>query len=138
LHVLRIARRRDFEVPIAQGDLLYGSAANVLSALAKDTNSTRALCNTGTSNNPAWCQIALTTGVTGVLPLANGGTNANLTASNGGIFYSTASAAAVAEAPISALPPTAETPVTATTVTATAVPATAVPATPVSVSVEAD
>lgn len=30
-----------------------------------------------------------------VIPLANGGTNANLTASNGGIFYSTASAAAI-------------------------------------------
>src|SRR5579883_3222000 len=31
----------------------------------------------------------------GVLPLANGGTNANLTASNGGIFYSTGSAGAI-------------------------------------------
>ncbi len=33
--------------------------------------------------------------ITGVLNLANGGTSANLTASNGGIFYSTASAAAI-------------------------------------------
>jgi hypothetical protein len=33
--------------------------------------------------------------VTGQLPLTNGGTNANLTASNGGIFYSTASAGAI-------------------------------------------
>jgi len=47
--------------------------------------------------------IALTTSnitgtaanVTGVVALANGGTNANLTASNGGIFYSTASAGAI-------------------------------------------
>ena len=39
--------------------------------------------------------LPLTTGVTGLLPLANGGTNANLTASNGGIVYSTASAFAV-------------------------------------------
>jgi len=31
----------------------------------------------------------------GILKLANGGTNANLTASNGGIFYSTASAGAI-------------------------------------------
>ena len=33
--------------------------------------------------------------VTGLLPLANGGLNANLTASNGGIFYSTATAGAI-------------------------------------------
>ena len=33
--------------------------------------------------------------LTGTLKLANGGTNASLTASNGGIFYSTASAAAI-------------------------------------------
>lgn len=38
---------------IAQGDLVYGSAANTLSALAK-TSSRRSLVNTGTSNNPAW------------------------------------------------------------------------------------
>lgn len=34
-------------------------------------------------------------GVSGLLGLGNGGTNANLTASNGGIFYSTASAGAI-------------------------------------------
>lgn len=57
----------------AQGDLLYASASNVLSKLAKDTNSTRVLTNTGASNGPAWAQVNLTTGVTGVLPSANGG-----------------------------------------------------------------
>lgn len=36
-----------------------------------------------------------TSTVTGQMALANGGTNANLTASNGGIFYSTASAGAI-------------------------------------------
>lgn len=36
--------------------------------------------------------LPLTTGVTGVLPLANGGTNANLSASAGSVIYSTASA----------------------------------------------
>ncbi|MEI8198145.1 MAG: flavodoxin-dependent (E)-4-hydroxy-3-methylbut-2-enyl-diphosphate synthase, partial [Phycisphaerae bacterium] len=36
-----------------------------------------------------------TADVTGTLPLANGGTNASLTASNGGIFYSTGSAGAI-------------------------------------------
>jgi len=56
---------------VAQGDLLYGSATNVLSALAKDTNATRYLSNTGTSNNPAWAQVDLSNGVTGNLPVTN-------------------------------------------------------------------
>ncbi len=62
---------------IAQGDILYGSAANTLSALTKDTNATRYLSNTGTTNNPAWAQVNLANGVTGVLPSANGGTGVN-------------------------------------------------------------
>ena len=61
----------------AQGDLLYASAANTLARLAKSTTATRYLANTGTSNNPAWSQIDLTNGITGVLPVANGGTNAS-------------------------------------------------------------
>lgn len=60
----------------AQGDLLYASAANTLSRLAKDTNATRYLSNTGTSNAPAWAQINLANGVTGTLPIGSGGTNA--------------------------------------------------------------
>jgi len=80
---------------VAQGDTWYGSAAGTISALAKNTTATRYLSNTGTSNNPAWAQIDLTNGVTGNLPLTNGGTNASLVASNGGIVYSTASAFAV-------------------------------------------
>lgn len=62
----------------AQGDLLYYNSSTALSKLAKDTNATRYLSNTGSNNNPAWAQIALTTGVSGQLPLANGGTAANL------------------------------------------------------------
>jgi hypothetical protein len=58
----------------AQGDILYASGATTLAALAKNTSSTRYLSNTGTTNNPAWAQIDLTTGVTGILPTANGGT----------------------------------------------------------------
>ena len=56
---------------IAQGDLLYGSATNVLSALNKDTNATRYLSNQGTSNNPSWNQVNLANGVTGNLPVTN-------------------------------------------------------------------
>lgn len=46
------------------------------------------------SGGLSWSAASLTTDVSGVLPLANGGTNANLTASNGAIPYSTASAMA--------------------------------------------
>lgn len=57
-----------------QGGVVYCDASNSFSQLAKDTNSTRYLSNTGTSNNPAWSQVDLSNGVTGTLPIANGGT----------------------------------------------------------------
>lgn len=58
----------------SQGDLIYGSASNIFSTLAKNTTATRYLANTGTSNNPNWDQVNLANGVTGTLPVANGGT----------------------------------------------------------------
>ena len=57
-----------------QGDLLYANATNALVVLAKDANATRYLSNQGTSNSPSWNQVNLTNGVTGILPVANGGT----------------------------------------------------------------
>ena len=68
---------------VVQGDLIYGSAADTLAALAKNTTATRYIANTGTSNNPAWAQITLTDGVTGILPGANGGTENGFTAFTG-------------------------------------------------------
>ena len=69
---------------VSQGDILYGSAANVVSSLAKDTNATRYISNTGVSNSPAWAQIALGTGV------ANGGTSLG-SGTSGGVLGYTAS-----------------------------------------------
>lgn len=66
---------------VVQGDILYGSATDVLSTLAKSTSATRYLSNTGTSNNPAWAQVNLSNGVTGQLPLATG-VSGNLAVTN--------------------------------------------------------
>jgi len=63
---------------ITTGDLLYGSASNVLSKLAGVATG-NALISGGVSTAPAWGKIGLTTHVSGTLPVANGGTN--LTAS---------------------------------------------------------
>lgn len=63
-----------------QGDIPYYTSGTALSKLAKDTNATRYLSNQGTNNAPSWNQINLTNGVTGTLPIANGGTNATTAA----------------------------------------------------------
>lgn len=60
----------------AQGDIIYASAATTLARLAKDATATRYLSNTGATNNPAWAQVSVVNGVTGTLPVANGGTGA--------------------------------------------------------------
>lgn len=61
-----------------QGDLLYGTGVNTYAKLAKNATTQRVLTNDGTSNNPAWSQVDLTTGVTGILPIASGGTTTGL------------------------------------------------------------
>ncbi|MCX6250517.1 MAG: hypothetical protein NTX61_07180 [Bacteroidetes bacterium] len=58
---------------VSLGDLLYGSATNTLATLPIVVSPTRYLSNTGSSNIPAWAQVDLTTGVTGTLPIGNGG-----------------------------------------------------------------
>lgn len=80
----------------AQGDLLYGSAANTITGLTKDTNSTRYLSNQGTSNNPSWNQVNVANGVTGTLPLANGGTGNALGVPTGWTLITTTSITNVA------------------------------------------
>lgn len=66
-----VASTSTFPNTNSQGDILYGSASNVWSVLAKNTSATRYLSNTGTSNNPAWAQVDLSNGVTGNLPVTN-------------------------------------------------------------------
>jgi len=56
------------------GDIIYASGANTPARLAKSTTSTQYLANTGGSNIPAWDEVALATGVSGTLPVDNGGT----------------------------------------------------------------
>lgn len=53
---------------VAQGDVFYASAADVVARLAKNASATRYLSNTGASNGPAWAQVDLSTGVTNRLP----------------------------------------------------------------------
>lgn len=71
-----------------QGDIIYASGTDAWTRLAKDATATRYLSNTGTSNNPAWAQINLTNGVTGTLPIANGGTNNTSAYTAGSVIFS--------------------------------------------------
>lgn len=79
------------------GDIIYASASNTPARLAKDANATRVLTNTGTSNVPAWAQVTLTSGVTGTLPVGNGGTGAT-TLTDGGVLIGNGTGAMVAMA----------------------------------------
>jgi hypothetical protein len=71
----------------SQGDLIYGNGSNTITTLAKNTTATRYLANTGTSNNPNWDQVNLTNGVTGTLPVTNGGTGTSTTFPQGSVVF---------------------------------------------------
>jgi hypothetical protein len=43
----------------AQGDLIYASASNTLTTLAKSSTANQFLKNSGTTNNPAWASISV-------------------------------------------------------------------------------
>ncbi|NDC41117.1 MAG: hypothetical protein EBZ77_06135, partial [Chitinophagia bacterium] len=61
------------------GDILYASATNALSVRAASTSGYSLISN-GAGAAPTYQQVSLTAGVTGTLPLANGGTNATTAA----------------------------------------------------------
>lgn len=75
----------------AIGDILYASAATVLSKLA-DIATGNALISGGVGAAPSWGKIGLTTHVSGTLPIANGGTNSTSTPTAGGAGYGDGSA----------------------------------------------
>ena len=75
----------------AVGDLLYAATTTTLAKLP-DVATGNALISGGVSTAPAWGKIGLTTHVSGVLPIANGGTNATATPTAGGIAYGTSTA----------------------------------------------
>lgn len=74
------------------GDMLYASDVNTLSALA-DVATGNALISGGVGVAPAWGKIALTTHVTGTLPVANGGTGITAFATGVATFLGTPTSA---------------------------------------------
>lgn len=64
------------------GDLIYASGATTLAKLA-DVATGNALLSGGIGVAPSWGKVGLTTHVSGILPLANGGSGADLNATGG-------------------------------------------------------
>jgi hypothetical protein len=64
---------------VAQGDLLYGSAANTYSLLNKSIAANMFLKNSGTSNNPAWSAIAASDITVGAALTRTNDTNVTIT-----------------------------------------------------------
>jgi hypothetical protein len=78
----------------AVGDLIYADTTTTLAKLP-DVATGNALISGGVSTAPSWGKIGLTTHVSGVLPVANGGTNASsasITAFNNITGYSASGA----------------------------------------------
>ncbi|MBI2968050.1 MAG: hypothetical protein HYY40_09580 [Bacteroidetes bacterium] len=67
----------------------YWATTSTLGSTAAGTTTT--LLHGNAAGAPTFGAVSLTADVTGVLPFANGGTNANLTAVNGGMIWSNAS-----------------------------------------------
>lgn len=70
-----------YNMGATQGDILFASATNVFSRLAKSATANRYLSSNGTNQNPSWSQVSLSSGVTGTLPIANGGSGQTTTQS---------------------------------------------------------
>ena len=75
----------------AVGDLLYADTTTTLAKLP-DVATGNALISGGALTAPLWGKIGLTTHVSGVLPIANGGTNTTATPTAYGVAYGTGTA----------------------------------------------
>ena len=71
------------------GDLLYASSANVYANLA-DVATGNALLSGGVGVAPAWGKVSLTAAISGILPVANGGTGLASGTSGGVLAYTAA------------------------------------------------
>jgi hypothetical protein len=94
LDTITAAKGGTGQTTYAVGDLLYANTTTTLARLA-DVATGNALISGGVGVAPAWGKIGLTTHVSGVLPVANGGTNASaasITAFNNITGYSAAGA----------------------------------------------
>lgn len=72
------------------GDILFASGSNTLSLLS-DVATGNALISGGVGVAPSWGKIGLTTHVSGVLPVTNGGTNLSSYTANGVVYASSTS-----------------------------------------------
>jgi hypothetical protein len=84
----------------AIGDLLYADTSTTLAKLP-DVATGNALISGGVGAAPSWGKIGLTTHVSGVLPIANGGTNGTAVPTAGAIAYGTGTAYAFTAAGLS-------------------------------------
>jgi len=76
LDTITAAKGGTGQTSYAVGDLLYANTTTTLAKLA-DVATGNALISGGISTAPSWGKIGLTTHISGVLPVANGGTNAS-------------------------------------------------------------
>lgn len=72
----------------AIGDIVYASGATTLAKLA-DVATGNALISGGVGVAPSWGKIALTTHISGTLPVANGGTGVTTSTGTGNVVLST-------------------------------------------------
>ena len=72
------------------GDLPYASSSADISFLAAVATG-KVLKSAGVDTAPEWGQVDLTADVTGILPLANGGTGSSSVATQGAVFFAGAS-----------------------------------------------
>src|ERR1043165_5949231 len=70
---------------LTQHGVLLGQNNSAITAVTNGTTGQVLVASTGA--DPAWGTVSLTSGVTGVLPIANGGTNASSMATVDGVVY---------------------------------------------------